>query len=94
MNKWTTAYEEDAKLRAAMDDLRQGKKNEYTLTPIGLLMMKAGKKEKIVVPTNMKQDVLRECHDILVVGRVRDGRSAKFSLTAMTPLLFPLIMTH
>ena len=32
--------------------------------------MKAGGKEKIVVPITMKQDVLRECHDIPAVGHV------------------------
>ena len=70
MTKWIVAYAKDAKLRAAIEDLHQGRKSEYKLTPTGLLTMKTVGKEKIVVPITMNQDVLRECHDMPAVGHV------------------------
>ena len=69
--KWTQAYQEDPKLRAAIQELRRGQPySDYLLTPEGLLKKKAGAETKIVVPISLRQDVLRECHDIPVAGHI------------------------
>ena len=69
-DKWTAAYQTDIKLWAAIEELHRGQHSDYSLTPIGLLMKKAGSVEKIVVPTTLKQEVLCECHDLPAVGHV------------------------
>ena len=64
-------YIDDAKLRAAIEELRQGKRqHDYELSPDGLLIRRTGDQTKIVVPAQLKQQVLRECHDIPAVGHV------------------------
>ena len=71
IQRWTEAYEQDAKLKAAMTELRQGRRqHDYEISPEGLLTVRAGSETKIVVPAQMKQRVLRECHDIPAVGHV------------------------
>ena len=71
IQRWTQAYTDDAKLRAAIEELRQGKRqHDYELSPDGLLTRRTGDQTKIVVPAQLKQQVLRECHDIPAVGHV------------------------
>ena len=70
MSKWIVAYEADAKLRAIIKELRQGQQNDYKLMPARLLMKKARSVEKIVVSNTLKQEVLRECHDLWAVVHV------------------------
>ena len=51
IQRWTQAYTDDVKLRAAIEDLRQGKRqHDYELSPDGLLTRRTGDQTKIVVP--------------------------------------------
>ena len=69
--KWTDAYNEDAKLKAAIQELCKGHRySDFSLSPEGLLLKKAGTREKIVVPISMRQRVVKECHDVPTSGHV------------------------
>jgi hypothetical protein len=77
---WVTAYEQDPKLRAVLEKLRQGQKiDAYLLLPSGLIGIKKQGQEKIVVPTSLRQKILRECHDVPSVGHVGMRRTLELT---------------
>ena len=43
---------------------------EMFLIPTGLMAMKKGDQQKIVVPQSLRQQILKECHDVPSVGHV------------------------
>ena len=68
---WVDAYEKDPKLRTVFEKLRQGQSiDAYLLLPTGLIGIKKHGLEKVVVPTTLRQRVLKECHDAPSVGHV------------------------
>ena len=45
--------------------LRQGQKYEdFYLTPSGLMARMVGGRQKIIVPKSLRQQILKECHDV------------------------------
>ena len=44
--------------------------DKYYLTLTGLMAMMVGKQQKIIVPQSLRQEVLKECHDVPSVGHV------------------------
>ncbi len=71
LRQWRVAYEEDPKLRTAIQQLRQhAEYGDMQLNPQGLLYVKKGGQRKIVVPWSLRQKVLKECHDLPSVGHV------------------------
>ena len=69
--KWTQAYQDDIKLKVAYAQLSHGQPyNDMQLTSTGLLTTTSGGETKIVVPTSLSQQVMKECHDIPAVGHV------------------------
>ena len=69
--RWTQAYQEDAKLKAAYDQLSQGQQyNDMKISEDGLLTTMSGGEQKVIVPTSLRQQVMKECHDIPAVGHV------------------------
>ena len=52
--KWTMAYKQDRSHKTALNQLRQGKPaDKYYLTPIGLMAMKVGTQQKVIVPQSL-----------------------------------------
>ena len=71
LQKWMTAYQEDPSHKTAFHQLRQGKPFcEYFLTPKGLMAVNKEGQQKIVVPQSLRQQILKECHDVPTVGHV------------------------
>ena len=71
LQKWTIAYQEDPSHKTAFHQLRQGKPfREYFLTPKGLMAVNKEGQQKIVVPQSLRQQILKECHDVPTVGHV------------------------
>ena len=69
--KWVKAYEADPRLGTVLETLRQSQRaDDYLLTPSGLIGMKKHGQVKIVVPTSLRQHILRECHDSPTAGHV------------------------
>ena len=68
---WKQALEEDPKYRETAQQLRnQQNCGDIQLTSQGLLIIQHGDQRKLVVPTSLRQRILRECHDVLSVGHV------------------------
>ena len=62
---------EEQSYQIAYQQLRQGGTHqEMFLTPTGLMAMKKGDQQKIVVPRSLRQQILKECHDVPSVGHV------------------------
>ena len=71
LQKWTTAYKEDRGHIIVYTKLRQGQKHEdYYLTPSGLMAKMAGGQQKIIVPQSLRQQILKECHNVPFTGHV------------------------
>ena len=71
LQTWKKAYQEDPKLKTMLYKLRQGLPcgGQY-LTPAGLLAVKQGGLQKLVVPRSLRQQIMRENHDVPSVGHV------------------------
>ena len=71
LQTWKKAYQEDPKLTTVLYKLRQGLPcgGQY-LTPAGLLAVKQGGLQKLVVPRSLRQQIMRENHDVPSVGHV------------------------
>ena len=68
---WIKAYERDPVLKTALGDIRAGRHHgDYVLTSEGLIAVVKNDQRKLVVPTSLHQQVLRECHDVPSVGHV------------------------
>ena len=71
LQRWKSALEEDPNLMDAVQRLRGGHDcGGLHLTPQGLLYMQQEDRRRLVVPTSLRQRILRECHDIPSVGHV------------------------
>ena len=71
LQKWKKAYQEDPKLRTVLQKLRQGQQcGGQFLTPAGLLAVKQGDQQKLVVPQSLRQQIMKENHDVPSVGHV------------------------
>ena len=69
--KWTMAYKQDRSHKTAFNQLRQGKPmDKYYLTPTCLMAMMVGTQQKIIVSQSLCQEILKECHDVPLVGHV------------------------
>ena len=65
LQTWTKAYKEDKIHIAAYTKLHQGQKcQDVYLTPSGLLARMVGGQQKIIVPRSLRQNMLKECHDV------------------------------
>ena len=68
---WRKALEEDAKLREMLQQLRDHHRcGDTQMTPQGLLYIQLKERQRLVVPTSLRQRILRECHDVPSVGHV------------------------
>ena len=68
---WTQAYKEDPKLKVAYEAVCQKTTHEeYSKTPAGLLQIMKSGQPKIVVPLSLRQQVVKECHDVPTAGHV------------------------
>ena len=68
---WKSALADDPNLMDAVKRLREGQDcGGLQLTPQGLLYMQQADRRRLVVPTTLRQWILRECHDIPSVGHV------------------------
>ena len=68
---WKQALEEDPKYKETVQQLRnQQSCGDVQLTSQGLLIIHHGDQRKLVVPTSLRQRILRECHDVPSVGHV------------------------
>ena len=68
---WISALVDDPNLMDAVKRLREGHNcGGLHLTPQGLLTMQQDDQRRLVVPTSLRQRILRECHDIPSVGHV------------------------
>ena len=71
LQTWTKAYKEDKSLVAAYTKLPHGQKyQDVYLTPFGLLARMVGGQQKIIVPRSLRQNILKECHDVPFTGHV------------------------
>ena len=71
LQKWTTTYKEDIGHITVYTKLRQGQKHEdFYLNPSGLMAKMAGGQQKIIVPRSLRQQILKECHDVPFIGHV------------------------
>ena len=71
LQQWTKAYKEDKGHVAAFMKLHQGQKYEdFYLTPSGLMARMVGGRQKIIVPKSLRQQILKECHDVPFTGHV------------------------
>ena len=69
--KWTMAYKQDQSHKIAYNQLHQGKPvDKYYLTPTGLMAMMVWTQQKIIVPQSLRQEILKECHDVPSVDHV------------------------
>ena len=65
LQTWTKAYKEDISHVAAYIKLRQGQKyQDAYLIPSGLLARMVGGQQKIIVPRSLRQNILKECHNV------------------------------
>ena len=71
LQTWKRAYQEDPRLKIVLYKLCQGQPcgGQY-LTAIGLLAIKQGDQQKLVVPRSLRQQIMRENHDVPSVGHV------------------------
>ena len=71
LQTWTKAYKEDKSHVAACTKLCQGQNyQDVYLTPSGLLAKMMGVQRKIIVPRSLRQNILKECHDVPFTGHV------------------------
>ena len=71
LQKWTKAYKEEKGHVATDTKLRQGQKYEgFYLIPSGLMAKMVGDQQKIVIPRSLRQQILKECHDVPFTGHV------------------------
>ena len=69
--QWMKAYKEDKGHVASFMKLRQGQKYEdFYLTPFGLMARMVGGRQKIIVPKSLRQQILKECHDVPFTGHM------------------------
>ena len=69
LQQWTKASKEDKGHVAAYMKLCQGQKYEdFYLTPSGLMGRMMGGRQKIIVPKPLRQQTLKECHDVPFIG--------------------------
>ena len=68
---WKSALANDPNLMDAVKRLRGGQAcGDLHLSPQGLLYMEQDDRQRLVVPTSLRQQIPRECHDIPSVGHV------------------------
>ena len=61
----------DPRLGTVLQELRQGqRKDDFILTPSGLIGIKKHGHTKIIVPSSLRQKILKECHNSPSVGHV------------------------
>ena len=79
VQKWREALDEDPSLRATVQQLRGGQEiwRSFQMTSQGLLFTQKDDQRKLVVPTSLRQRILRECHDIPSVGHVGIRRTVE-----------------
>ena len=78
MQLWKSALVDDPNLMDAVKRLRDDQAcGGLHLTPQGLLYMQQEDRRRLVVPTSLRQRILRECHDIPSVGHVGIRRTLK-----------------
>ena len=71
VQKWREAYEDDPQLCETYQKLRGHHScDDVQMTPQGLLVIQKDDQRKLVVPTTLRQRILRECHDVPSVGHV------------------------
>ena len=71
LQKWTTAYKHDKGHVAAYMKLCQGQKYEdFYLTPSSLMARMMGGQPKIIVPKSLRQQILKEFHNVPFTGHV------------------------
>ena len=71
LQKWTKPYKKDKTHVAVNTKLRQGRKYEdFYLTPSGLMAKMVGAQQKIIIPKSLRQQILKECHDVPFTGHV------------------------
>ena len=71
LQQWTKAYKEDKGHVAAFMKLRQGQKYEdFYLPPSELMARTVGGRQKIIIPKSLRQQNLKECHDVPFIGHV------------------------
>ena len=71
LQTWKRAYQENPKLKTVLSKLHRGLPcgGQY-LTPAGLLVVKQGDLQKLVFPRSLWQQIMRENHDVPLVGHV------------------------
>ena len=75
---WQSAYEEDPVLQEAVQRLKSHQScGRYQMDSQGLLYLQQDGRQKLVVPTSLRQRILRECHDIPSVGHVGIRRTVE-----------------
>ena len=68
---WHQAYLEDLSTKTIFQQLRQGQMTRgHSLTSHGLVGVQRGDVQKIVVPKSLRQQILKQCHDVPIVGHV------------------------
>ena len=71
LQKWIKAYNEDPRLCSMVEKLRQRQTVEdFSLTSQASLEQEIGGRQKIMAPKSLRQQVLRECHNVPSVGHV------------------------
>ena len=71
LQTWAKAYKEDKSHVVAYTKLRHGQKNQDVyLTPFGLMARMVGGQQKIIVPRSLRQNILKECHDVPFIGHM------------------------
>ena len=68
---WTKAYKEDKSHMATYTKLCQGQKyQDLYLAPSGPMARMVGGQQKIIVPRSLRQQILKECHNVPFTGHV------------------------
>ena len=68
---WHQAYLEDPSTQTIFQQLCQGQATRgHSLTSHGLVGVQRGDVQKIVVPKSLRQQILKQCHDVPIVGHV------------------------
>ena len=75
---WHQAYLEDPSTKTVFQQLRQGQPSRgHCLTPTGLVAIQKGDVQKIMVPKSLRQQILKQCHDVPTVGHVGMRRTVE-----------------
>ena len=73
---WRKALQEDPNYRDTIQRLRsQQSCGGIQMTSQGLLVIQHGEQKRLVVPTSLRQQILRECHDVPSVGHMSIRRT-------------------